>query len=382
MIVLFAASRVYEPQRFYDEEGAFASAFPTPVTQSWGRQARLLATELTGRSQATLGPGPSMDASLAGVSGADVLLIFIESYGAVSWDRPAFTEPLARERARFENDIRATGRDVVSAYVESPTFGGNSWLAHISLLSGFEIRDEDANVLLMAQKRDTLVTTFGRGGYRTVAMMPGLQQSWPEGVFYGFNEIYDGQRLDYKGPAFGWWTIPDQFTAARLDAAEIDPSARPSPAPVFVFFPTTGTHTPFAPTAPYQPDWPRMLTAHPYTQDEVVSSWSQEPDWMNLGPSYVHALSSTYTWLGGLLHRRADRDLVMILIGDHQPPAMISGTGAPWDVPVHVIASRPGVLDSLRTHGFRRGLAPTRPTLARMHALTPILLDAFSQSGQ
>ena len=134
---------------------------------------------------------------------------------------------------------------MVSAYVESPTFGGNSWLAHISLLSGFGIRDEDANVLPMAQKRDTLVTAFARRGYRTVAMMSGLQQSWPEGVFYGFDVIYDGERLRYRGPPFGWWTIPDQFAAARMDAAEVAPVDRPARAPVFVFFPTTGTHTLF-----------------------------------------------------------------------------------------------------------------------------------------
>jgi hypothetical protein len=96
----------------------------------------------------------------------------------------------------------------------------------------------------------------------------------------------------------------------------------------------------------------------------------------------VRALSATYTWLGGFLRRRADRDFVMILIGDHQPPAVVSGTGAPWDVPVHVIASRPTVLESLRAHGFRSGLTPERPTLARMHALVPMLLDAFSGSGQ
>ena len=101
----------------------------------------------------------------------------------------------------------------MSAFVESPTFGGNSWLAHVSLLSGIEVRDEDTNVLLMAQKRDTLVTTFARRGYRTLAIMPGLQESWPEGTFYGFNDIYDGERLDYHGPPFGWWTIPDQFVA-------------------------------------------------------------------------------------------------------------------------------------------------------------------------
>lgn len=379
-IVLFAAGRVYSVSGFYDDESALASAFPVPVTQSLLRQTRLLVTEMTGRSGTVLGQSPAMAVSLANVQGADVLLIFIESYGAVSWEHPDLAGPNARARANFETDVHDTGRDVVSAFVESPTFGGNSWLAHISLLTGLEIRDEDANVLLMRQKRDTLISTFARRGYRTIAMMPGLQQSWPEGIFYGFNAIYDGEHLDYKGPPFGWWTIPDQFVAARLDAAEIEPRSR---APLFVFFPTTGTHTPFTPTAPYQPDWQRMLTPHPYEEDDLLHAWSQQPDWMNLGPSYARALGATYTWIGGLLRKRADRDLVMILIGDHQPPALVSGEGATWDVPVHVIANRTtraAVLDALRAHGFRNGLRPQRPKLSRMHELVPILLDAFSGS--
>lgn len=378
VILLFAAGRVYNLSGFYDDESALASAFPAPVTQSLGRQARLLVTEMTGLSATVLGASPNMDASLANVRGADVLLVFIESYGAVSWDHAALSGPVSQERARLDADIHDTGRDVVSAFVESPTFGGNSWLAHISLLSGLEIRNEDANVLLMAQKRDTLISTFTRRGYRAIAMMPGLQQSWPEGIFYGFNVIYDAQRLDYKGPPFGWWTIPDQFVAARLDALELEPRSR---APLFVFFPTTGTHTPFTPTAPYQPDWPRMLTGQPYEAAAIEATWSQEPDWMNLGPSYARALGATYTWIGGLLRKRADRDLVMVLIGDHQPPALVSGEGASWDVPVHVIAARTNrhaVLDALRTEGFRSGLVPSHPKIAKMHELVPMLLNAFS----
>ena len=62
----------------------------------------------------------------------------------MSWDHLSLAQPVTGERARLSADIRETGRDVVSAFVESPTFGGNSWLAHISLLSGLEIRDEDA----------------------------------------------------------------------------------------------------------------------------------------------------------------------------------------------------------------------------------------------
>jgi hypothetical protein len=382
VIVLFVFGRVYRLSGFYDDESALASAFPAPVTETIFRQSRLLITEMTGRSSTVLGESPAMDVSLGGVKGADVLVIFIESYGAVSWDHARLAEPVTPQRAQLETDIRDTGRGVVSAFVESPTFGGNSWLAHISLLSGLEIRDEDANVLLMAQKRDTIISAFTRRGYRAVAMMPGLQQSWPEGTFYGFNAIYDGMNLNYKGPPFGWWTIPDQFAVARLDTEEIQPAAR---APLFVFFPTTGTHTPFTPTPPFQPDWPRMLTEHPYDQADIVRSWSQEPDWMNLGPSYARALGATYTWIGGLLRKRAARELVLVLIGDHQPPALVSGEGASWEVPVHVIANastRGAVLEALRAHGFRDGLTPHHPKLSKMHELTPVLLDAFSTADR
>jgi hypothetical protein len=47
-----------------------------------------------------------------------------------------------------------------------------------------------------------------------------------------------------------------------------------------------------------------------------------------------------------------------------------------------VIASRPAVLDALVARGFRRGLAPQRPTLSKMHALLPILLDGFGSTSQ
>ena len=176
-------------------------SFATPVTVTYARQARLLTGEITGRSARTLGPSPSFDSDLARVRGADVLLFFLESYGAVSYDRPEFAAQLAAARPQFDADIRATGRDVVSAYVESPTFGGNSWLAHISFLTGIEVRDEDANVLLMAQKRDTLATAFAQHGYRSLAIMPGLQEHWPEGAFYGFGEIYGATAARLPRPA-------------------------------------------------------------------------------------------------------------------------------------------------------------------------------------
>ncbi len=207
-----------------------------------------------------------MNANLSNLGGADVFLIFIEAYGAVSYERPEFAARLAADRAQLEEAIHEAGAGVVSAYVESPTFGGSSWLAHISLLSGVEVRDHDTNALLMNERRDTLVTLFKREGYRAVAVMPGTWQSWPEGAFYGFDEIYGGARLDYRGPAFGWWDMTDQFVLARMNALEV---SRPSRPPLFVFFPTISTHVPFTPIPPYQPDWARVLTDDPYDRAGV-----------------------------------------------------------------------------------------------------------------
>ena len=356
-----------------------AIRFAEPVTPTYARVVSEFAYEMTGAGVRALAPPPRIRSDLARVNGADVFLIFLESYGAVSWDRPEFVQSLAASRERLETDIRETGRSVVSASVESTTFGGESWLAHVSLLSGTEVRDQRTNVRLMAQQRDTLVKAFGRHGYRTVAIMPGLLRGWPAGAFYGFEDIYNLSRLDYRGPPFGWWDINDQFALARADAREIAPRQR---RPAFIFFPTITTHAPFTPAPPYQPDWTRILTPHPYDAADLDRAWSEQPDWLNLGPSYVQALVYAHATLGGYLRLRADRDIVMILMGDHQPPGLVSGPGASWDVPVHVIASRGGVLDRLRQHGFREGLTPRHPAVARMDTLLPMLLDAFGDAEE
>ena len=348
--------------------------FADPVASAYAREAYELAYEASGAGLAALGPPPALHSDLSRVAGADVLIVFMESYGAVSWERPEFVQSLGESRARLAADIRETGRDVVSARVESTTFAGESWLAHISLLSGTEVRDDRTNARLMAQERDTLVTVFQRGGYRALAIVPGLLVAWPEGAFYGFDEIYDYERLDYHGPPFGWWSINDQYSLALVDRLEIEPRDRE---PRFVFFSTISTHAPFTPAPPYQPDWQRVLSPRPYDDDELYAAWSDQPDWLNLGPSYVEALRYAYAIAGGYLRLRADRDLVLILVGDHQPPSLVSGEGASWDVPVHVIASRPALLDRLRRHGFLDGLAPGDSALARMHTLLALLLDAF-----
>jgi hypothetical protein len=351
-------------------------AFAEPVTPTYLRQARFALAMLgPGAAGPRLGPSPALDTGLRALGGVDVLLVFVESYGAIAYETPAISEGLAEGRADFDAAIRETGRQVVSAYVESPTFGGSSWLAHLSLLSGVEVRDQYAYTALMASQRDTLVTNFSRRGYHTVALMPGMRQAWPEGAFYGFDVIYGRDLLEYEGPEFGWWSIPDQYALARLDALERRQAPR---APVFVVFPTSTTHAPFGPVPPYQPAWPRVLTPTPFDRADVDRAMAVSPDLSNLGPSFVRAMNYEYRSLAGYLREQAD-DLILVVIGDHQPPAAVSGRDASWRVPVHVIGRRERVLDRLRESGFRPGLEPRRPAIGAMYQLTPVLLDAFDE---
>jgi hypothetical protein len=352
--------------------------FAEPVLATYAAQARLIADGLSGSAAAAALPvSPALESDLAALAGGDVLVLFLESYGSSTYDRPEYAAALAPAREQLERAIRQTHREVVSAFVASPTFGGGSWLAHLSLMSGIEVRNPGRYALLLTQQRDTLATPFRQHGYRTVAMMPGLRLAWPEGRFYHFDTIYDAASLKYAGPEFGWFHIPDQFSLATLERRELRPAPR---APVFALFPTLSTHLPFRPTPPYQPDWQRMLGGDPYDAAVLKSALAQSPSWLNMGDSYMAAVRYTLQMLSGFLVERADPAMVLVLLGDHQPAANTSGENASWDVPVHVITANARVLAKLRASGFDAGLAPGRHRLGRMDELAPLLLRAFDGS--
>jgi hypothetical protein len=354
--------------------------YSIPVSATYLQQARFLLEALADETARELGAQPLPSSDLASVDGSDVLLMFLESYGAVAYDSRAVAAAVEPARAELDAVAAATGRQLVSAYVRSPTFGGASWLAHATLMSGFEVADTPTYNLLLAQRRETLPARFAAAGYRAVAWMPGLRNAWPEGGYYGFDEIVGARELDYRGPGFGWWRIPDQYALAKLDARELAPADRRR---VFVFFPTINTHVPFRPTPPLQPDWSRLLGDAPFDPAAVAASVAFAPEWTNLGPAYADTLAYTYAYLASYLRARPARDLVLILVGDHQPAASVSGPDARWDVPVHVITERGDLAAALRGAGFVDGigLAPGGAPIGTLHELTSVLLAAFDGSG-
>jgi hypothetical protein len=346
-----------------------------PVAATLLRQGLFVATALSPDRSRALPAGPPFTGNLAGLHGADVILVFLESYGATAFDNHEYSRQLQPRRKALADVLAASGRLAVSAFVRSPTFGGGSWLAHASLLSGVDVSDPGDYDLLLTTRRPTLVSHFRSHGYGTLALMPGIRADWPEGSFYGYDALLDSRGIDYQGPEFGYWRIPDQFSIARL-AQRIRAPADPQPK--FVVFPTVTSHIPFGPVPPYQEDWSRLTAATPFAPGAVSLALSHHPDWLDLGPAYVRTLSYSFDWVTGFLAQPATRDYLMILVGDHQPAASVSGQDATWDVPVHLITTDENLAQRFAALGFTPGLEPSRPALGAMSDLTRLLLRGLA----
>jgi len=356
--------------------------FSLPITPTLWHQAGLLARAALPAGADGLGDSPAFDGGLRALATpqgpADVLLVFAESYGMVSFDRPDQAAALAGARAAFEAAARAQGLEVLSARVGSPTFGGASWLAHAGLLAGVDTRDPADHDLLLTSDRPTLVRHFAAQGYRTVGWMPGLKRPWPEGRFYGFERLADDAGLGYRGPDFGYWRIPDQAAAALLREQELAAPARAAdPRPRFVVFPTTSTHAPFHPLAPFVPDAQRLTTPEAYSTADVAAAMAAPVSARDPLTPYLAGLCGQFAWLAQHLQQPRSAPQLLIVVGDHQPPGLVSGRDAPWEVPVHVVGAQGALRQHLIDEGFVPGLVPPARALGPMHRLTRVLLDAF-----
>ena len=350
-----------------------------PVLPTYIRQAKLLGTAFAERhKQRALAPSPAFDSDLGALRGADVNLFLLESYGRIAFANAAMHAQLKPSRDALATQIKTSGMQVVSAFAASTTFGGGSELAHLALLSGINTGDPLVHDLLLTTQRPTLVTFFRKRGYETLGVYPSLSWDWPEKSFYGFDKFIDARDLAYKGPKLGYWKLPDQFALARLD--QLHPITRESPKR-FTFFPSITSHMPFHPVPPYLPDWSKILAEKPFDEAQMAAVSAQKEDWFNMRAGYTGMIDYNYQWLAGYLARPRAREALFIVLGDHQPAGVVTGPGATWDVPVHVISSNPALLQRFVAQGFRPGLEPVEPRIGTLFDLTQLLLSAF-ESGK
>lgn len=299
------------------------------------------------------------DQLLRGLRGKDVMVGVIESYGRSALENPkmaAILDPVLDDAmARLEAD----GFSARSGYLTSSTYGGGSWLAHATFQSGLWIDHQQRYRQLTtgAGNRLTLTKAFQKAGWHTVGVEPGNTRHWPEGQFYGYEEVYDSRNLGYKGPRFGWSPMPDQFALAAFQQKV---NSRPGRAPLFTEMTLTSSHTPWTPT-PQMVDWDAIGDGSIFAPQAAMSAGQKEATWKSTGKVrtvYAESVGYSIDALVSWAVKYGSDDLVLVMFGDHQAQPRVSGQGASHDVPISIIAKDPAVLDRIASWGWQDGIRP------------------------
>lgn len=291
---------------------------------------------------------------LPGLEGRNVLLTFIESYGISAIDNPRYSGQMLPTLKEIEHRLVDRDLHVVSGLLEAPIRGGQSWLAHGTVLSGRWIDNQLWYRLMLESGHSTLVDDFRATGQHTLSVMPAITLAWPEGEAYGFDKIAAAKDIPYAGPPLHWVTMPDQFTLDYTQRHLMRES------PVFAQLALISSHAPWTPILPVLENWAmigdgRIFAPWEHAGDPPEVVWR---DIERIRDHYVwsvdYAVKVTGRWAEGVV----DDNTLLIALGDHQAAPLITGENASAAVPVHIISGDPALVAPFRARGFIDGMLP------------------------
>ncbi len=320
------------------------------------------------------------DQLLTGLRGKDVLLVFVEAYGQQAVQGTSFSPEVDAALKQGDKRLQSAGFSARTGFLDSATYGGISWLAHSSLQSGLWVDTQLRYNQLLSAKRFTLAQAFKQAGWRTVDDVPSNDRAWPQGEkYYHYDKIYNRYQVGYHGPTFTYASMPDQYIFSALQRLEL---AKPHRKPLFAEVDTVSSHMPWN-KIPRPIGWKQVGNGSIYNKipmiHETGAFWSN-PTRVKAayGTSIVYAMNT----LTSFVQHYGDKNLVLIVLGDHQPLPIVSGHNSNHDVPISIIAHDPKVLEQIGSWGWSAGLRPkaTAPVWP-MSAFRNRFLTAFDSKA-
>ena len=209
--------------------------------------------------------------------------------------------------------------------------------------------------------------------------VPANTRDWPQGEFYQYDHIYDSRNIGYKGPRFGYPTMPDQFTLDAVHRLELaDQDRRPLMAEIDL----VTSHAPWSRT-------PRMIDQSAVGDGSVYNGMPEQlpsagdiwPDPTRIRAAYGQSIEYSLNALFTFITTYGDDDMVVVMLGDHQPATVVSGEGANRDVPISIVARDDKVLDAISGWGWGQGLRPESDApVWRMDAFRDRFLAAYGSA--
>jgi phosphatidylglycerophosphate synthase len=290
------------------------------------------------------------DRLLSGLRGKDVLLVFVESYGQVAVQGSSFAPQVDSVLDAGTQGLRGAGFTSRSGWLTSSTFGGISWLAHSTLQSGVWVNSPTRYDQLVGSDRFTLSQAFQRAGWRAVDDVPSDDRYWADGAsFYHYDKVYDRRNVGYRGPTYAYASMPDQYVWLALQRLELGKASRP---PLFAEVDLVSSHEPWTQVPPLI-RWNRVGDGSIFKRLPVDMAGASDAK-----QGYAHSIEYTLRTLFSFVERYGSKNLVLVVLGDHQPAMTVSGQDATHNVPISVIAHDPAVMRRIAGWGWVDGMRP------------------------
>ena len=315
---------------------------------------------------------------LTSLQGKDVVFAFIESYGRVAVQGSSFSGGVDQVLRDGEAQLRADGYASQSAFLTSPTFGGLSWLAHSTFQTGLWVDRQPLYSEVIRSDRFTLSEAFGRAGWRTVSVVPSNSEPWSFGrSFYRFDTLLDANNVGYRGPSFGYARIPDQYTwkhFADQPARHRSPAGHGGDRPRLLAY-AVGAAPGARALVPSRRRFRVRAPARHRGSRRPPSGRTRSGCGRHTPSPIRYSLGAMFAFL----HESDDPNLVLVVLGDHQPATIVSGQDAGHDVPISIISKDTTVFESIKGWQWHDGMrpAPDAPVWP-MSAFRDRFLDAFS----
>jgi len=173
--------------------------------------------------------------------------------------------------------------------------------------------------------------------------------------------------------------MPDQYTLLALQRRELSKRRRP---PLFAEVDLISSHAPWT-RIPQLVSWDDVgdgsifdrLPAEESTQASLFG------DSERARAAYAHSIEYSLSTIFSFVQRYGGEDLVLVVLGDHQPATVVTGEDAGYDVPISVIAHDPEVMHRIDGWSWQDGMLPSpRAPVWPMAAFRDRFLTAFGSS--
>ncbi len=376
LLALVSGLTVYHEHR----GGPARRALPQPLSVRAARQLSPPDDELAERSIAGVSPlaGGAASARYAfpHLEDRDVHLLIVESYGHTVVSNEDHRELMMPVYDLLSRRLRANGYSSYTGFLTSPAFGGRSWLADATMLTGSFLDTQHKYETMIETGTRNLTHILGEAGYHRLLAAPGTYEAgeqWRD--FYEFDQYLFRYDFGYQGPFVSFGAMPDQFLIHRANEL-----AEPGNAPLFMNYILVSSHVPFDRLPQFVSDSSTLGDGSIFHELPLRTF---ENNWLSGGEypeGYVASIEYTLTSIVAFLADLESTGLA-IIVGDHQPRIPISEQDSSFSVPIHVVSRDASLVEPFRHYGFTSGFTPNDSLAsdlsahARMDQLLTMFLD-------